>query len=204
MTGYINELTINETYFFRNRTHFGALSEEIFPKLSKEKGTVKVWSAACSTGEEPYSIAMVANDYFTPGLARIHASDIDSKSLEYAQRGVYTAARIKRTRQRFRPFIGRYFNETNGEHELDDSIKCMVGFHHESILNSTAKNFDVIFCRNVMIYFDQDSIQRMVHKFEEALAPNGVLIIGHSESLRGYTTKLKYSRLNNCGVYVIG
>ena len=188
-----NRITINETSFFRNEPQLDVFERKILPEiLEKRKATkrLRIWSAACSSGEEPYTLAMMVHRSLGVRLSdwriEILGTDISEKALEVAQSGRYTSYSIRST-----PGLAqkRYFTEDGRFYILDPEIKSMVNFQLHNLRDKlAAKRFgtwDVIFCRNVMIYFDDDMKTRVLSTFGDQIAADGTLFIGHSESIRG-------------------
>jgi chemotaxis protein methyltransferase CheR len=196
----INALTTNVTAFFRENHHFQALAEYMIPealKRNQNSRRLRVWSAGCSSGEEPYCLAMVLTEILPAGLrwdAKILATDIDSEVIAFAQRGVYPADRLsavpqERLRRCFRKGIG-----ANAGHALvQPDIARLITFKTLNLLNNWPMSgpFDVIFCRNVMIYFDQPTREKIVSRFASLLAPGGYLCLGHSESIHAGTAPFR-------------
>jgi chemotaxis protein methyltransferase CheR len=196
----MNRLTINHTYFFRNEQQFDALKNKVLPEIldrkaraamseGAEKPRLRVWSAGCSTGEEAYSIAMVIKEMIGDTSAwdiQIVATDASTEVLEKARRGVYSKNSVRSVGG---PYLGRYFTAKAGhggveEYALSDDIRSMVSFvFHNLIEDEFPADFDVIFCRNVVIYFEMDTTVRIMNKFYSSLEKDGYLFIGYSESL---------------------
>lgn len=189
----IEELTVNESYFFREYNLWKNFSEKILPLVLKTKRqggnyNLKLWSAGCATGEEAYTLSIVLREMikdFEKWKIYILASDIDRQVLEYAKRAIYSERAIKDT-----PFIylHRYFFSREGNKwQLNWIIKNMVDFQLINLFDSTLmglqKNFDFIFCRNVLIYFDRQSIQKVINFFYDSLNPGGYIFLGASEFL---------------------
>ena len=187
-------LTTNFTRFFRENHHFDHLRTEVLPGLiqrAKSGGRVRIWSAACSDGQEPYSIALTVLSLL-PNAAdydfRILATDIDPKILAAARAGAYDDTAIETVSPAMRK---QWFRETSGHgrrtHQIDDKVKKLITFNELNLLaNWPFKGpFDVIFCRNVVIYFDEPTQTRIWSRFAETLAPGGHLYIGHSERVAG-------------------
>ena len=202
-TKFINALTTNKTEFFRESHHFDYLTNTVFPELVKQSevnGTKKlrIWCSASSTGEEPYTIAMTVSEFFHLRKGwdiRILASDIDTDVLHAASEGVYDASRMEDIPPHLRK---KYFTRTqrtdDGPWKANPSIRDLITFRQINLLQPNwpiHTDFQVIFCRNVMIYFDPPSQSKLVDQFAEKLTPNGYLIIGHSESLLGLTENYK-------------
>jgi chemotaxis protein methyltransferase CheR len=191
-------LTINETAFFRNRPQFEFLEEVVLPGLAEQKKKegdflFRIWSAGCATGEEPYSIAISAIESLIPRSAwevRVYASDLSLSALERADRGVYPEAKLtglSGERER------RYFGKTNDGYLIRDEVKRLVIYDFHNLKHENGlRNLDVVFCRNVLIYFDPDEQQRVVAKLVRALKPGGYLFLGHSESVQGKIENLKF------------
>lgn len=185
----IINLTIGETYFFRNKAHFSVLSQKIIPQyLLNKKKDLTIWSAGCATGEEPYSIAMTLLESI-PNLKEWHieflASDINPDYLKIAQSGIYHKHAIHQTPS---AYLNKYFIKNKGTYELIPLVKNMPKFFQHNLIKDhySFKNiagFDIIFCRNVLIYFDLEHIKTVIEKFDRALKRDGYLFLGHSETL---------------------
>jgi len=184
----INVITTNKTDFFREPKHFEYMSGEALPEFARSgKRNLKIWSAGCSTGEEPYSIAITAHRFFgdkKPLDVRILATDIDTQVLNRGKAGVYKAEDILEVVDV--PTAKRYFQKGTGENEgllrVKDFIRSMVHFRRLNLLDSSFPMkgvFDIIFCRNVIIYFDRESQKRLFENFHRYLAEDGYLFIGH-------------------------
>jgi chemotaxis protein methyltransferase CheR len=184
----LDALTTNFTSFLREASHFDLLRKTIVPSL---KGQIRIWSAACSTGEEPYTIAFsLLEELGMPAASRIHilASDISSRALAAAERGAYET-------ERFRDFpkdwLGKYLlrgsDRWEGWFRVKPPIRSMIEFRRLNLMEPfrPAQPFHVIFCRNVMIYFNKETQGQLVNRFASCLAPGGYLLIGHAESLTG-------------------
>ena len=190
----INALTTNVTHFFREEHHFDHLVGRFFPSVLQRRPSgrkVRIWSAGCSSGEEAYSLAMVSREFLDrPGTPpvdlKILATDIDSEVLHRARTGVYdiegsphlTPARVA---QHFAPATGPGFQG----HQVVERTRTLVTFNELNLLEPWPMRglFDVIFCRNVMIYFDRETKTSLVRRFVDYLGPGGLLVLGHSESL---------------------
>lgn len=192
----IQHLTVGETFFFRYHAHFEALEKDAFPaltKLPREKG-LRIWSAGCSTGEEPYSIAMAIMESFPDWKKRdirIYATDINSRSLKRAKEGVYNSWKIRVTPEHY---LEKYFNHIGESYIIKDEVKSLVDFSYfnlQSPLPPSAGPFDVIFCRNVMIYFTTATTKKVVEIFAASLNPGGYLFLGHSETLANVSSRFE-------------
>ncbi|MFQ6758751.1 MAG: protein-glutamate O-methyltransferase CheR [Deltaproteobacteria bacterium] len=191
----IDNVSTNFTSFFRENSHFEILSSTVLPAFVKEgRGKSKeilLWSSASSSGEEPYTMAMVVEDFVSrhPGMRyRIMATDISTRVLAQAKRGVYADERVTKVPT---PFLKKYFQKgvgnSDGYVKVKDELRRMVHFDRFNLMGDFPWRaaIDVIFCRNVMIYFNRETQQELVSKFHEALTPGGYLFIGHSESISG-------------------
>jgi len=206
----IDALTTNETYFFRERSQLRALVDEILPELCLERRhgqvdrPVSIWSAGCSSGEEPLSVVMSALESgLVPGRDfRVYGSDISRRMLSRARRGVYRETSLRDTPAELRR---RYFQEKDGEWALSDEIRSHVDFVHLNLLDpaklALLGRMDVILCRNVIIYFDASTKERVIDSFYEKLRPGGHLLLGHSESLINLSTAFTLRHLKSDLVY---
>ncbi|ACB85178.1 CheR family methyltransferase [Natranaerobius thermophilus] len=181
---FLDRITINVSEFFRNPQRWNVLEETILPKIIKQKGKdekLKIWSAACSTGEEPYSLAMVLKEFFPPSQFDILATDLDETVLNQARKGVYSEERIKEVNS---DRLFKYFNQEDKLYHVKDEIKKCVNFKKHNLLKDPYdKNFDLILCRNVMIYFTEEAKSILYKNFYQALAPGGVLFVGSTEQI---------------------
>lgn len=196
----INKLSTNHTFFFREIAHFNFLKEEILPYLKqKEMNTkdLRLWSAGCSSGEEAYTIAMIINEFFGNGKhmwdTKILATDISDRALDKAKLGEYKKQQLTNVSNYFK---NKYFNKSGIEDfKLKKDIMDEVIFRRFNFMNDFFpfnKKFHVIFCRNVMIYFDEKTKEELINKLYESTEPGGYLFIGHSESINKNNTKYKY------------
>lgn len=194
VSALVEKLTTNFTYFMREEMHFEFLKENVLlPSLKRPPiGGIKIWSAASSTGEEPYCIAMLASSVFgrlSKSKVSITASDISSKVLKQANSGVYTQDKIAKLPP---TWIKSYFTlTTDRKYEVIKDVKDLVEFKYFNLNDGIGWNrskYDVIFCRNVMIYFDNPTTQKLVKHLYDSLRPGGYLIIGMSESLSNIQT----------------
>ena len=190
-------ITVNKTDFFREINHFNYIKQKIHlifeqnPRILKNK-EIRVWSSACSTGQEPYTIAMILSECLPPEIAiKILATDISKRVIEVAQMGVYNQNIINEVQPLY---LQKYFKKHNDSFSVNDSIKNLITFRLFNLMCSFPfKNtFDIVFCRNVMIYFDAVVQQQVVNKFYNVMAPRGLLLIGHSESLAGKEHRFEY------------
>lgn len=196
----INKLSTNHTFFFREEEHFDFLKQNVLPFLKdKERYSkdMRTWSAGCSTGEEAYTIAITLNEFFGEEKhlwdTKILATDISEEVLNKARTGKYSNQKLDNLSDYFK---NKYFQRINkDEYMLKKIIKDEVIFRRFNFMNSVfpfRKKFHIIFCRNVMIYFDEETKKELIDKFYEMTEPGGYLFIGHSESINSYNTRYKY------------
>ena len=199
LVGLINALTTNVTAFFRENHHFEALAEYMLPEAMRRNAgsrRIRIWSAGCSTGEEPYCAAMTAAGVVPPigWDCKILATDIDSNVIAFGQRGVYPLDRVASLpTERLRSCFQKGTGAEVGNVIVKAQLRAAVTFRVLNLLQPWPMHgpFDVIFCRNVMIYFDQATRERLVNRFAGILAPGGYLCIGHAESLHNVDTPLR-------------
>jgi chemotaxis protein methyltransferase CheR len=194
----IDSLTTNKTSFYREGAHFEYLQDEVLPKLLAARERVRIWSAGCSSGEEPYTLAMLLHELVRDPVqrdVRILATDLSSKVLGMAREATYPEAAIAEL-----PWSGaeRYFTRVNagGQRALRvrDDVRSLIRFARLNLMEQWPMDggFQVIMCRNVMIYFDKQVQARLVDRFWELLAPGGHLFVGHSESLTSLKHRFTY------------
>lgn len=194
----LDAMTTNKTFFFREAVHFNYLCEKILPELKGQK--LRFWSAACSSGEEPFSLAILLMEN-VPQIksvdVRILATDISTKMLNKARRAVYEEGTLRDVP---RLLLQKYFIKVRKQHPLayqvKDNVSSMVQLTWLNLMDSWPMkgSFNVIFCRNVMIYFDRPTQQKLINRFWELIEPGGYLFVGHSESLSAISHKFKYIR----------
>ena len=198
LTAKIDALTTNHTSFFREPAHFDFLRSTVLPQLQSRE-QIAIWSAACSTGEEPYTIAFCLLQYFarqcsTPSI-RILATDISTRVLAGARRAAYPEERFTGVPvQELRPFLMRGTEKWKGWYRVKQQVRDLVEFRRLNLMSSFSQVglFPVIFCRNVMIYFDKTTQESLVQRLADCLEPGGCLLIGHAESLNRINHQLQY------------
>ncbi len=212
LNSIIDILTTNETYFFRESQQLKAFSEEILPEIKdnkRKKGekTLRIWSAGCSTGEEPHTIAIliIESEKFADWDVKIFANDISSRALNTARDGVYKKSSF-RTTNKF--YIDKYFREEDGKLKVIDKVRDFVNFSHLNLMDkcriSLLGTMDVIFCRNVIIYFGHEARKNLIESFHGKTEDGGYLLLGHAESLINISTAFKLKHLKNDVVYQKG
>ncbi len=187
----INAVTTNHTAFFRERHHFDHLRRSVLPQLVQERGgrrgRIRIWSSACSSGEEAYSIAAVSRDVLGPRSDidfRILATDIDTDILERAEAGLYPMELFERLPPDVAPLL-KLDPGARSEGRISDELRRLIAFKRLNLIETWPMRgpFDVIFCRNVFIYFDTQTKAAILDRFVTLLSPGGFLYLGHSESL---------------------
>ena len=193
MRNFLDSVTTNLTRFFRNATHLQTLENHVIPELAlhKKHNRVRVWSAGCSTGEEPYTIAIIMRDKMAARFrVEIVGSDLSLKSLMVAKEGFYPESRVEGIPSRY---LQRYFEKKRDGYQVRNEIKRMVRFdYHNLKLDSGLSNIDIVFCRNVLIYFDAAAQKNVVERLWNAMTNHAFLFVGHSESLFGMNTQFKF------------
>jgi chemotaxis protein methyltransferase CheR len=200
MIQFVDKVTTNHTYFMRETDHFDYFRDKVLPYIYENhsrNSDLRLWCAGCSSGEESYTLQMIIQDFFKDKSVRwdtqILATDISSAVLEKAARGVYTSESLENLPKRW---INDYFQAFDSEHSvIRKEIKKLVIYRKYNLMEEKfpfKKLFQTIFCRNVMIYFDSATRDKLVNKFYDATVTGGFLFIGHSESLNHMTTKYKY------------
>lgn len=202
LVSMLDSISTNLTSFFREESHFVRLRHIILSIVEKmgNRGSIntfKIWSAGCSTGEEPYTLAITFSESVAqkPLEATILATDISTKVLKIAERGIYAHEKTKGIAQ---PYLKKYFQLGTGQSEgyvrIKNELKKMITFQRFNLMERfpTHNHFDVIFCRNVMIYFDKQTQNILVNKFYDSLKNGGYFFVGHSESLTGLKHQFNY------------
>lgn len=198
-TAMVDALTTNKTSFFRESQHFDFLRDEVLPQLRTKGGPIRIWCAGCSSGEEPYTLAIVLREAI-PELdrldVRILATDISTRVLKVARDGVYTPDHVSGVPPDLRQ---RYFDpmpSPSRDFRVKPALRSLVHFARLNLMDSWPMkgHFDAIFCRNVMIYFDKPTQQVLVKRYWDHLVPGGHLFVGHSESLNAWAHQYRYVR----------
>ncbi|MFD2640348.1 CheR family methyltransferase [Piscibacillus salipiscarius] len=178
---FLNRITINVSHFYRNYKRWEVLKKEILPDLIKQKSKIKIWSAACSTGEEPYTAAMLLSDFFELNQISILATDIDEEALEQAKVGAYSKRSLDETPK---DKIEKFFSEHNSTYLISDELKKIVTFKKHNLLEDPYDgHFDLIICRNVLIYFTEEAKLKVYQNFNQSLSKDGILFVGSTEQL---------------------
>jgi len=196
----LDALSTNLTAFWREPGHFQYLAQEVLPGWRQDRKPLRksLWSAGCSTGEEPYTLAMLLHDTFPPEAlvkVKVFASDLNTQVLAQAERGIYPLPRMEALPQEWRRrFFQKGIREKTGYVQVKVEVRRLVQFFRFNLMDRFPfqEEMDVIFCRNVMIYFEKDTQIKLVEKFYHALKPGGYLFIGHSESLCNHQHRFKY------------
>ena len=205
----INSFTVNETYFYREDHQLRCMTSSMLDLIAAKKapgGTVRIWSIPCSTGEEPYSIALwlmenwpQVDDY----NIEVVGSDIDTRALKAAAEGIYGDRALMRLS---RSVINRYFRPLEGgNHQIDDGLRSSIEFTRANLIDphdmAQYRDFDLIFCRNVLIYFDDASRRQAAENLYDCLRPGGYICLGHSESMSRISPLFRVARFPDAIVY---
>lgn len=181
-TEFLDRITINVSEFFRNYKRWEILEKKILPKLLKDKSKISVWSAACSTGEEPYTLAIILSNFLPLHSISILATDIDPNVIEKAKAGIYHENSLKEVPVHIKE---KYFTQVSAtEYKIDEKLKQPIRFKIEDLFQANYRNeFDLIVCRNVLIYFTEEAKQQLYYKFNDALQKDGILFVGSTEQI---------------------
>ncbi len=198
----INAISTNETYFYRTDAQFRVMIDVVMPKLMEKGTSISILSAGCSTGEEPYTIAMMLNEkgWLKNGIVSIKGVDINSEVIDLAGRGIYDEKSIRLLPDEYKE---KYFIPTdNKKYKLCDDIKSRVSFERLNLKNGTIDGkYTIVFCRNVMIYFDRDDQVALINRIYNSMESGGYFFIGHSESLYFLSNVFKYDMIYGTPVY---
>lgn len=178
---FLDKMTINVSEFFRNKGRWDVLDKKILPMLIKPGQTFKIWSAACSSGDEPYTLAMLLSQHIDLSKVEILATDLDEKILARAKEGIYTDRALKEVPEALKK---RYFTYENNVYRIDPMLKKAITFKKHNLLEDPyPKNFDLIVCRNVMIYFTEEAKHAIYQKFSHSLRDQGIFFVGSTEQI---------------------
>jgi len=181
MEGFLDRMTINVSEFYRNYKRWEVLETKILPRLLQENKSLKIWSAACSTGEEPYTIAMMLSEHMTLSGRTITATDIDKNAIQRARNGLYPERSLNEVPSVMK---ARYFTQEGALFKLNEEIRKNVTFKQQNLLSDPFEgNYDLIVCRNVLIYFTEEAKNLLYKKFNASLRPGGVLFVGSTEQI---------------------
>lgn len=192
---FINFITINVSEFYRNPDQWRFMDKEVIPEiLKRNKGQIKIWSAACSTGDEPYSLAMAFSKHVPLSNIRILATDIDDQVISSAKTGLYSAKSVENVPADLKK---KYFSQVGDSYKIADEIKRCVTFKEHNLLKDVyPKDYDLILCRNVVIYFTDEAKDMIYKNFYNSLKPQGILFIGSTEQITTYR-ELGFERLSS-------
>lgn len=192
---FVNYLTINVSEFYRNPDQWKLMDKDIIPSLIDKYGkNLKIWSAACSTGDEPYSLVMALSKHLPLNQIKIYATDIDKQVMATAKVGLYAEKSIAAVPDEFKK---KYFTKVGASYKIADEIKNRVEFKENNLLkDSYPTGCHLIVCRNVLIYFTEDAKDSVYRKFYKSLQPGGILFIGSTEQIIGYK-EIGYKRLSS-------
>lgn len=179
---FINHLTINVSEFYRNPNQWKVLEQKVMEHLKENnRGSLNIWSSACSTGEEPYSMVMMLSEFYPLDKIKILATDIDMGAIAKAKAGIYVEKSLENLPDKF---IKKFFKEENGVYKISDEVKKRVEFKKIDLLKDNFPgNMDLISCRNVMIYFTDDAKAKLYEKFNRALTSYGIFFVGSTEQI---------------------
>lgn len=178
---FLDRMTINVSEFYRNAQRWEVLEKTIYPRLLSNSKKLKVWSAACSTGEEPYSLAMTLSSHLPLKEIAIQATDLDQGAIDRARVGLYPERALKEAPK---AIVEKYFINEGAYYQVKDEVKRTVTFKQHNLLNDRYDTgFDLIVCRNVMIYFTEEAKDQIYENFSKALRPGGILFVGSTEQI---------------------
>ena len=181
MNEFLDRMTINVSEFYRNGTRWAVLQNKIMPKILQTNKRPKIWSAACSTGEEPYSLAMVLSHFMPMSQVQILATDLDENAIQKAKLGLYPERSLAEVPKDIQE---KYFEKEGSFYKVKDEVKRTVTFKKHNLLKDTYEsNFDLIVCRNVMIYFTEEAKDQIYMNFSKSLRSGGILFVGSTEQI---------------------
>ena len=203
LKGFLDSITTNLTRFFRNQPQFDALEKYVIPEvlnIKKIPGIIRIWSAGCSTGEEPYTLAMLLKEVLPSAWDfDILASDISLKCLMTAKEGFYSDNKIDGIPPNY---LEKYFDKVDGGYKVRPELQSKIRFDYHNLKNESGhRNFDILFCRNVIIYFDEVAQTAVIKRFWDSMSAKSFLFIGHSESLFGMDTKFEFVKTEWATLY---
>jgi chemotaxis protein methyltransferase CheR len=204
----VNQMTVNETYFFREEYQFECMVRSMLGEITRRKndnGPIRIWSVPSSSGEEAYSIAIYLLEHW-PGLAswdvEIISSDIDTRIIDQARRGLYSSRSVQHLP---RALLAKYFTPVAGNYQICEQLREAVEFTRVNLMDpvdvAPYRDFDLIFCRNLLIYFDDLSRRRAAETFYDAMRPGGFLCLGHSESMSRISSMFRVHKFPEAIVY---
>jgi chemotaxis protein methyltransferase CheR len=197
---FVSAMTTNTTHFFREEEHFQILRRLVLEKIRIQargsQSEIRVWCAASSTGEEPYALAMILHDLQTqhPFTPRILATDVDFKVLARAKTGIYTDKQVENIPPAYLDkYFSKFYDDDTRCYRVEDTLKSLIQFGRFNLLKNYPfrHKFDVIFCRNVLIYFEKETVRYVIGQLTQVLQPGGYLFLGHSEAVAGMFPGLK-------------
>ncbi len=178
---FLDRMTINVSEFYRNANRWEVLEKKILPKLIERNRRLKVWSAACSTGEEPYTLAIILSKFMPLSQVSVLATDIDENAISRAKLGMYPERSLQEVPEDVKK---KFFIKEGMYYKIDENIKKAVTFKkHNLLADPFDTNYDLIVCRNVLIYFTEEAKQELYHKFNKALRPGGIFFVGSTEQI---------------------
>lgn len=178
---FLDRMTINVSEFWRNPNRWEVLEKTFLPQMLRSSRRLKVWSAACSTGEEPYTLAMILNELKALQETHLLATDLDDGAIAKAKAGVYSDRSVRDVPANY---LKKYYRQDNLTYHIADELKRAIRFQKQNLLTDTFDTqFDLIVCRNVMIYFTEDAKHLLYQKFANALKPGGILFVGSTEQI---------------------
>jgi len=197
-----DNLSTNHSYFFRENEHFKYLTTNTLPEIEasqklKEPSELRIWCAGCAAGEEPYTLAILLKEYFGRRMPEVKpvilATDISTSALSTAKAGIYTEDKLKSMPKKY---LDKYFNNMGtGKYSVKPDLRNLILFKRLNLMRDTfpfSNKFDIIFCRNVMIYFDKITRETLISKYYTNLTSNGILFIGHSETIGRNSSQFQY------------
>lgn len=181
MDEFLDRMTINVSEFWRNPNRWAMLEERFLPELLSGGNRIAIWSAACSTGDEPYTTAMILDRMGALNRATITATDLDQNVLKKAQSGLYQDRSVRDVPK---PYLNQYFTHDGDIYSVDERIKRSIKYKQHNLLHDPYGGpYDLIICRNVMIYFTEDAKHQIYQRFSNALKPGGILFVGSTEQI---------------------